>query len=241
MKDGGFMLNKCGNTDQIMLLVEQIKDIIFCGENDNLAKETFKQCISDKKEDVDFFFDSLKDVKEKLSKDLEFFLECDPACDSKDEVIFCYPGFKAIFYYRIAHLLVLINQRVKARILSEHAHFLTGIDIHPASQIGCPFFIDHGTGIVIGETAIVGKNVRLYQGVTLGALSLSNGSKMKGIKRHPTIGDNVIIYANASVLGGNVTIGNNVVIGGNVHLSQSIEDNHKVINTKPELILIKKG
>ncbi len=190
--------------------------------------------------DIESFKNSLAKIKDELVDDLDFFLVCDPAINSKEEVIECYPGYKAITYYRIAHELFILNYRLEARIISEQAHFLTGIDIHPGARIASPFFIDHGTGIVIGETSIIGHHVRMYQGVTLGALSLAKGSLIKGEKRHPTIGNYVTIYANASILGGDVSIGDNVVIGGNVFLLESIPSNYKVIINKPKLILIKK-
>lgn len=173
-------------------------------------------------------------------RDLEFFFECDPAADSLDEIRLAYPGFKAILLYRIAHILYLKGEKLKARIISEYGHSRTGIDIHPGSTIGSPFFIDHGTGTVIGETCIIGKNVRLYQGVTLGALSPKQGQKIKGIKRHPTILDNVVIYAGATLLG-DITIGENVVIGGGVFITEDIPANTKVLLPKPVLNIIKKG
>ena len=173
-------------------------------------------------------------------RDLEFFFESDPAADSLDEIRLAYPGFKAILLYRIAHILYLKGEKLKARIISEYGHSRTGIDIHPGSTIGSPFFIDHGTGTVIGETCIIGKNVRLYQGVTLGALSPKQGQKIKGIKRHPTILDNVVIYAGATLLG-DITIGENVVIGGGVFITQDIPSNTKVLLPKPVLNIIKKG
>lgn len=200
----------------------------------------FLDVISNNANVRDAFFSTLPSIREKLEKDLDFFMDSDPAADSKEQVIFAYPGYKAIVYYRIAHEINNLGFRFEARVISEHAHFLTGIDIHPASIIGSPFFIDHGTGIVIGETAIVGDYVKLYQGVTLGALSLGKGSKLKGVKRHPTIGNHVTIYSNASILGGDVSIGNNVIIGSNVFLMKSIEDNYKVILQEPELVIIKK-
>ena len=190
--------------------------------------------------DIESFKNSLSRIKNELVDDLDFFLVCDPAINSKEEVVECYPGYKAITYYRIAHELFKLNYRLEARIISEQAHFLTGIDIHPGASIASPFFIDHGTGIVIGETSIIGHHVRMYQGVTLGALSLAKGALIKGEKRHPTIGNYVTIYANASILGGDVSIGDNVVIGGNVFLLESIPSNYKVIINKPKLILIKK-
>lgn len=175
-----------------------------------------------------------------LSRDLDFFLDSDPAANSKEEIEIAYPGYKAIKYYRIAHILYNLGLKIEARVVSEESHFLTGIDIHPGAEIGCPFFIDHGTGIVIGETSIIGNNCKIYQGVTLGALSLSKGSALKGIKRHPTIGNNVIIYAGASILGGEVVVGDDVVIGSNVFLLESIPSNHKVTIDKPKLLINKR-
>ncbi len=190
------------------------------------------------------FFHLLK--KEELSclkncnqKDLEFFFECDPAAKSLDEIRMTYPGYKAILFYRIAHILYKKGQELEARIVSEYAHSITGIDIHPAATIGSPFFIDHGTGIVIGETSIIGNYVRMYQGVTLGALSPNKGQTIKGEKRHPTIGDYVTIYAGATILG-DIKIGNNVTINGGVFLLDPVEDNYKVSNPKPILNISEK-
>lgn len=181
-----------------------------------------------------FTNEDIQSIRECVNKDLEFFFESDPAANTLDEIKITYPGFKAITFYRIAHILYKQDKRVEARIITEHAHFLTGIDINPGAEIGSPFFIDHGTGVVIGETAIIGNFVRLYQGVTLGALSPEKGQSIKGVKRHPTILDNVTIYAGASILG-DITIGNNCTIGGGVFLLESIPDNNKVSNPKPIL------
>ena len=173
-------------------------------------------------------------IKEKVLKDLDFFFESDPAANNLDEIKITYPGFKAITFYRIANVLYKNNLRSEARIITEHAHFLTGIDINPGATIGCPFFIDHGTGVVIGETSVIGDFVRLYQGVTLGALSPDKGQSIRGVKRHPTVGNNVTIYAGASIIG-DISIGNNCTIGGGVFLLDSIPDNMKVTNPKPIL------
>lgn len=189
--------------------------------------------------DYNPFINELSKVKEMLDSDVEFFQKCDPAANTKEEIKLAYPGYKAILTYRIAHILFQFGYKVEARIMSEQAHTLTGIDIHPGATIGCPFFIDHGTGIVIGETAIVGSRVRIYQGVTLGALSLAKGAELKGNKRHPTVKDDVIIYSGASILG-DITIGNNVTIGSNVFLLESIPDNRKVTLPNPVLIVKEK-
>lgn len=185
------------------------------------------------------FISKLINVRSFLKKDLAFFMESDPAIDCEEEVVLAYPGYKAITYYRIAHILHGLGYLLEARIITEKAHTITGIDIHPGAQIACPLFIDHGTGIVIGETAIVGKNVKIYQGVTLGALSLSKGAKMKGTKRHPTIGNNVTLYSGASILG-DIKIGDNVTIGSNVFLLDDVPNDTRVILGKPELIIQKK-
>lgn len=167
-----------------------------------------------------YLFAQLPDIYRKLWGDAEAIFQGDPAAVSIDEVISAYPGFFAIYAYRVAHEFYLQNIPIFPRILSEYAHFRTGIDIHPGAQIGESFFIDHGTGIVVGETSIIGKNVKLYQGVTLGALSVSK--KLQNSKRHPTIEDNVIIYSSAVILGGKTIIGHDSIIGGNVWLTESV-------------------
>lgn len=224
----------------LSFLAEAIKIVVNCECKDEVkVRKLFVKYIDDNQNNFEKFFQQLDLITEYLKEDLAFFMESDPAVDSKEEVILAYPGYKAIAYYRIAHELHKLGILLPSRIIAEEAHLSTGIDIHPGAEIDRPFFIDHGTGTVIGETSVVGHHVKLYQGVTLGALSLSNGSKMKGIKRHPTIKNNVTIYSNASILG-DVTIGNNVTIGGNVFLTESIDDNTKVRISKPELIIIKK-
>lgn len=234
------MVKQCFNRKLIVAFVEEIEKYLFCDEPLIKANELFSYAICDNNENKEAFFEKLPFVKQQLKSDLSYFFESDPASDSEEEIVYCYPGYKAITYYRIAHLLYELNLKLQARIISEHAHFMSGIDIHPGAKIGCPFFIDHGTGIVIGETSIIGDYVKMYQGVTIGALSLRGGRAMKETKRHPTIGSHVTIYANASILGGDVTIGNHVVIGGNVYLTNSVPDNHKVLNKEPELIVLKK-
>jgi len=166
------------------------------------------------------FFDHIIDIYKILNTDIEAILEGDPAAKNRFEVIRAYPGFYAIAFYRIAHALVQLEIPLIPRILTEHAHSKTGIDIHPGAVIGKHFFIDHGTGIVVGETSIIGDHVKLYQGVTLGALSVDKS--MSFIKRHPTVEDHVIIYSGATILGGNTVIGHHSIIGGNVWLTKSI-------------------
>ena len=169
------------------------KNVVLGKENSNEIIGEFIKEIENSEAKCKAFISKLTNIKSFLKLDLDFFMESDPAVDSEEEVILAYPGFKAIVYYRIAHVLYGMGYALKARMICEEAHATTGIDIHPGASISCPFFIDHGTGIVIGETSIIGKNCKIYQGVTLGALSLSKGAKMKGIKRHPTIGSNVTI------------------------------------------------
>jgi serine O-acetyltransferase len=166
------------------------------------------------------FFLSLPEIKKNLEQDAALIADNDPAATGIDEVIMTYPGFYAILVYRLANKLALSGVPILPRVMTEYAHSLTGIDIHPKATIDSPFFIDHGTGIVIGETAIIGKNVKLYQGVTIGALSVSK--EMASSKRHPTIEDNVVIYAGSTILGGKTVIGHDSIIGGNVWLTESV-------------------
>ncbi len=174
------------------------------------------------------FLDSMPNVSKIIDTDIEAIFEGDPACKSVSEIILCYPGLTAIFTYRIAHILYLLNIPTLPRILTEFAHSKTGIDIHPGANIDSYFFIDHGTGIVIGETCVIGKHVKIYQGVTLGALSLRKGQGLSGVKRHPTIMDNVTIYSGASIFGGNTVIGKNATIGSNAFITESVEDDMTV-------------
>lgn len=184
------------------------------------------------------YIEKLSDIKELLLDDIDATFNNDPSSKSKEEIIVSYPGIYAIMVYRLAHELFINNVPLLPRLISEVAHSKTGIDIHPGAKIGKHFFIDHGTGIVIGETSVIGDNVRIYQGVTLGALSLKDAQKLKNVKRHPTIKDNVIIYANASILGGDTIIGNNVIIGGNVFITSSVEDN-KIVTFEKDNYRIK--
>lgn len=177
------------------------------------------------------FLSRLPRIQQLLALDVQAAYEGDPALLSLDEAIFCYPGILAITNHRIAHILNELGVPLIPRMISEQAHSLTGIDIHPGAEIGESFFIDHGTGVVVGETSIIGKRVRIYQGVTLGAKSFpldKNGNPIKGIKRHPIIEDDVVIYAGATILG-RVTIGRGSVIGGNVWLMRSIPPESKVV------------
>lgn len=181
------------------------------------------------------FLSKIPKIREYLETDIQAAFDGDPAAFNYEEVILCYPGLLAISTYRIAHELFLLKVPLIPRIMTEYAHTQTGIDIHPGASIGKYFFIDHGTGIVIGETTEIGDNVKIYQGVTLGALSTRKGQALRGTKRHPTIGDNVTIYSNTSVLGGETVIGDNVTIAGNTFIVQSIPANMKVSARAPEL------
>jgi serine O-acetyltransferase len=173
-----------------------------------------------------------------LEQDVQAAYEGDPAAKSYHEIIFCYPGLEAITIYRIAHELLLLGVPLMPRMLTEYAHSRTGIDIHPGARIGPGFFIDHGTGVVIGETCDIGTNVKLYQGVTLGALSFprdQSGNIIRGMKRHPTLEDDVVVYANATILGGDTVIGRGAVVGSNVWLTQSVAPQTVVTLEKPSL------
>ncbi|WP_234733297.1 serine O-acetyltransferase [Tellurirhabdus bombi] len=172
------------------------------------------------------FFDQLPAIYELLLMDAQAIATNDPASVGVEEVLAVYPGFYAIAVYRLAHLLSDLNVPLLPRMLTEYAHGLTGIDIHPRAEIGQSFFIDHGTGVVIGEAAIIGNNVKIYQGVTLGATHVTKSMAQK--KRHPTIEDNVVIYANATILGGKTVIGHDSIIGGNVWLTESVEPYSRV-------------
>ena len=168
------------------------------------------------------FFEQIPNVRAMVQTDLQAAYDGDPAATDMTEIIFAYPGLFAITVYRLAHVLYTLKVPMLPRIMTEHAHSITGIDIHPGATIGKFFFIDHGTGIVVGETTVIGDNVKLYQGVTLGALSTRGGQNLRGKRRHPTIEDNVTIYAGASVLGGDTTIGRDSVIGSNAFITKSI-------------------
>lgn len=181
------------------------------------------------------FMQQIPQVQELLMKDVEAQFVGDPAARSKEEIILAYPGLYTIFVYRYAHILYELKVPMLPRIMSEHAHSKTGIDINPGAKIGEYFFIDHGTGIVIGETAIIGNNVKIYQGVTIGALSTRKGQLLSGVKRHPTIEDNVIIYSNASILGGETVVGMGATVAGNTFVTESIPAGAKVSAMHPEL------
>lgn len=181
------------------------------------------------------FLEKITKIRELIQTDLQAAYDGDPAAFNKPEIIFSYPGLYATMVNRIAHELYLLGIPLIPRIMTEHAHTETGIDIHPGAVLGKYFFIDHGTGMVIGETAIIGDNVKIYQGVTIGALSTRGGQKLHGKKRHPTIEDNVTIYAGASILGGDTVIGHDSVIGGNAFITTSIPADMRVSIKNQEL------
>ena len=183
-------------------------------------------------------------VRRMLAMDAQAAYDGDPAAKSISEIIYCYPGFYAVTVYRIAHELHHLSVPLMARIMAEHAHSVTGTDIHPGAEIGKSFFIDHATGVVIGETSRIGDNVKIYQGVTLGAMSFpkdERGRVIKGIRRHPTIEDNVTIYANATILGGQTVIGQGVTVAGNTFVTTSITADSVVTHEAPKLHIKDKG
>jgi len=181
------------------------------------------------------FFELLPKIQEYITTDVQAAYDGDPAAGDIEQIIFSYPGIFAGSIYRIAHELCKLSVPYIPRIMTEYAHNETGIDISAGAQIGKYFFIDHGTGVVIGETCVIGDNVKIYQGVTLGALSTRAGQNLQGVKRHPTIEDNVTIYSGASILGGDTVIGKNTVIGGNAFITKSVPDNTRVSVKNPEL------
>jgi len=214
--------------DSFLNSLEEIQTAILQSQKDliSLLNRT-KSCENCNNEEISqVFFESLPEIYRVLNTDLNAFLQGDPAATCEFEIIRTYPGFLAISFYRIAHKLFQLEIPLIPRILTEFAHSQTGIDIHPGAEIGESFFIDHGTGTVIGETTQIGNHVKLYQGVTLGALSVSKN--MAKTKRHPTIEDDVIIYSGATILGGNTRIGKGSLIGGNVWLTHSVAAQSKV-------------
>ena len=227
-------------------LQEQIRQVLAYRQEETLAsagKEatTSRDVASGDEEEAqrvtEAFMSELPKIRELLREDIEAAYEGDPAAVSRMEVVMAYPGFHAIAVHRLAHALYRLKVPILPRVMSELAHSRTGIDIHPGATIGEHFFIDHGTGVVIGETTVIGRNVKLYQGVTLGALSFpkdeATGMLMKGHKRHPNVEDNVVVYAGATILGGETTIGHDSEIGGNVWLMDSIPPYSRVYNQTP--------
>jgi serine O-acetyltransferase len=193
---------------------------------------------------VDRFLGTLPRVRRLLALDIRAAYEGDPAARSFQEIMLAYPGLQAVTTYRLAHELHQLGVPLLARIMTEHAHRETGIDIHPGARIGRSFFIDHGTGVVVGETTVIGRNVKIYQGVTLGALSIprdERGNVIRGKKRHPTIGDDVVIYAGATILGGDTVIGKGSIVGGNTWVVHSIPPRSRVVSSPQEQRIERKG
>lgn len=188
-----------------------------------------------------YFISRLAYIQQMLLKDVQAGFDGDPAAKSKEDIIASYPGLFAIYVYRIAHELYIQQVPYIPRIMTEYAHSRTGIDINSGAEIGEYFFIDHGTGVVIGETTIIGNHVKLYQGVTLGALSTRMGQQLSGVKRHPTIEDHVTIYSGSTILGGNTVIGRGTVIGGNAFITESVAAETKVIVKNPEMTFKGRG
>lgn len=219
-------------TEVYVVLKQQIEIALNYQNEENKSEEE----IAAEAEDIcSYFFARLPHIQKLLLKDVQAGYDGDPAAKSKEEIIFSYPGLYAIFIYRIAHELYIKNVPFIPRIMTEHAHSRTGIDINSGATIGEYFFIDHGTGVVIGETTSIGDHVKLYQGVTLGALSTRSGQQLAGVKRHPTIKDNVTIYSGATILGGETVIGEESVIAGGSFITSSVPPRTKVIVKSPEL------
>ncbi|MBP5694073.1 MAG: serine acetyltransferase [Bacilli bacterium] len=230
-----------GDRNEILRFYKNLRRALFLNcYFENISPELLDEYLEISKTNLKNFFDykfeeyeskieeiygELPKIKEMLSYDVEAIFNGDPAANSYKEIVLTYPGFVAISVYRIAHEFYKRGLIFISRVLSEYAHGKTGVDINPGAKIGKYFFIDHGTGIVIGETAEIGDHVKLYQGVTIGALSLKDGQALKGKKRHPTILNNVTIYSGASIFGGETVIGNNVILGSNVFITSSIPDN----------------
>ncbi len=213
-------------------LTEQIYNCLCTAEQ----KYRTEECRKRAEQITRKFLATIPAVRRKLALDAQAAYDGDPAAKSIDEAIYCYPGFHAVTVYRVAHELTKLGVPLMPRIMSEYAHSVTGTDIHPGANIGKSFFIDHATGVVIGETTEIGDNVKMYQGVTLGAMSFpkdERGRVIKGLKRHPTIEDNVTIYANATILGGQTVIGKGATIGGNTFITESVPAGKMVIQQAP--------
>jgi serine O-acetyltransferase len=220
------------------VLTEQIKRAV---GHSNRIGEACQVTDKEASECAAVFLAGLPALREVLSTDVQAALDGDPAATCRDEIIFSYPSIYAVMVYRLAHEFFKMKVPLIPRIMTEHAHHRTGIDIHPGTRIGSHFFIDHGTGVVIGGTAVIGNHVKLYQGVTLGAFSFDkdgSGHLVRGTKRHPTIEDDVVIYAGATILGGETVIGRGSIIGGNVWLTHSVPPGTRVLQDSPNLRII---
>jgi serine O-acetyltransferase len=236
-------LSKSGMRDHVRTLLEEISQRLACQlnaafryerrvqEDSPLFDQRCAECERRAGEVLGIFLDQLPDIRELLSLDVQAAFDGDPAAHHADEVIFCYPGIRALAVHRVAHALYRLQVPLLPRIMAERAHSLTGIDIHPGARIGRSFFIDHGTGVVIGETTVIGDHCRIYQGVTLGAAAFEKdelGKMVRGTRRHPTLEDHVIVYAGATILGGSTIIGAGSVINGGVFLTSSVPPGHVV-------------
>ncbi len=255
MQYPGFILNNVlPSKQQVSLFTEELIHYIFPVAQDaqeflqqhesikdrlqkqlqQLLNAVDKTTVSQHNETIEKYFCELCSIKDLLLKDAQLILDFDPASSSLEEVILSYPGFQAISVHRLAHPLYNMKVPILPRMMSEWAHSQTGIDINPGATIGCPFFIDHGTGVVIGETAVIGNHVKIYQGVTLGALAVRKEDAKR--KRHPTVQNNVVIYAGSTILGGSTIIGHNSIIGGNTWLTQSVPA-HSVVYHKHQTVI----
>lgn len=250
--------NYCGINEKVVTFINRMRSMLYpeiFGPADAKgvthealemnARKSFEQIIpyfiegeKQREKIIKTLKDSLPEIHKTLNSDVHAAYTGDPAAHSYDEIMLSYPSFQALTIFRIANKLYELEVPILPRMMTEYAHSTTGIDIHPGATIGHHFFIDHGTGVVIGETAVIGNHVKIYQGVTIGAKSFKKDDKgniIKGIKRHPNIGNNVVIYAGATILGGDTTIGDNCVIGGNVWLTKSVEANKTVIAAHNEI------
>jgi len=238
-------LTTAGLRDHVTVLIQNVRDAMQRQIDHalryvaNLEAEgrgdACEQCTRRAVEVTDLFIEQIPELRRQLALDVQAAYDGDPACRHTDEVVFCYPGLYAIFIHRVAHELFKHDVPMLPRMMNEHAHGKTGIDIHPGATIGESFFIDHGTGLVVGETSIIGDRVKLYQGVTVGAPAGHLSQSARGVKRHPTIEDDVVIYANAPLLGADTAIGKGSIIGGGVFLTQSVPAGHFVYNKAQEL------
>ncbi len=219
------------------ILCEQIRRALLYGN----PRMSNRDAYSEAERITGEFLAELPNIQLLLLKDVDAAFNGDPAATGREEIVLCYPGMRAIMVHRIAHELYVRNVPLIPRLMSERAHSGTGIDIHPGATIGEYFFIDHGTGVVIGETTEIGSHAKIYQGVTLGATSTRKGQALAGKKRHPTLGDYVTVYSNASVLGGDVVIGSGTVIGGSAFVCESVPENARVMVKGQEIVISQRG
>ncbi|MEM9414455.1 MAG: serine O-acetyltransferase EpsC [Planctomycetota bacterium] len=225
------------------LLYEQVRQSLRYHENarQHGRGDECDHCDTQARAATDAFLQGLPELRRVLALDVQAAFDGDPAAKHTDEAVFCYPGIDAVFIHRVANTLYKLDIPMLPRIMSEYAHNETGVDIHPGATIGESFFIDHATGVVIGETTHIGKRVKVYQGVTLGALSTKGGQDLRNKKRHPTLEDDVTIYAGATILGGDTVIGARSTIAGSVFLTKSVPPDHVVLSTQPEPQLKARG